>query len=206
MKQDGQFILMNIVEFNEWLNKQNIKRNIYKIQLHHTEIPNYSQWFKNPDEFYFQKSMQRFHMETQTWRNIAQHFTIFPNGMICTGRDLEMNPAGIYNHNTGSICIENLGNFDKEKMFLKQKRAIVEVVASLCLKFGIPVSTNNILYHSWFNLNTGIRDNDDGDKSDNISYKTCPAKYFFGGYSTYTAEKYLFPLISKKINKINQIK
>lgn len=204
MKQDGQFLLMTPLEFVEWFPKQSIKRKIDKIQIHHTAVPDYTRFYKNPDEFYFQKAFQKYAKITKGWYDIAQHLTIFPNGMVCTGRSFELSPAGIYNNNTGAICIENVGNFDYDIMTNEHKEAIVTIVAVLCNMLKISIDDKHIIYHAWFNLNTGVRDNDDGKKSDNVKYKTCPGKTFFGGHDVQSAKQNFFPLITKKINELNK--
>ena len=56
--------------------------------------------------------MKAYHVTYNGWNDIGQHFTIFPDGLILTGRSLEKSPACIYGQNANAICIENLGNFD----------------------------------------------------------------------------------------------
>ena len=60
-------------------------------------------------------------------RIIAQHFTIFPNGKIVTGRSLANTTAiGIRGWNYNKICIEIYGNFDhgQDVMTNEQKQAV----------------------------------------------------------------------------------
>jgi hypothetical protein len=201
IKQDEQFIVMTPIEFVKWLFKQNIKRKITTIQEHHTYSPGYTHFQKKPDEIYWMKVMKRCHTLVKKWKDIAQHFSTFPNGMICVGRNLELNPAGIFNHNTGSICIENIGAFDSEIMTEAQKNAIIIITAALCVKFNINPDINTILYHNWFDLNTGERTN--GLKG---IIKTCPGTKFFGGNSTKACESNFIPLVKSKIHDIKNPK
>lgn len=80
--------------------------------------------------------MKTHHMVNNGWSDIGQHFTIFPDGLILTGRNPENTPACIYGQNANSICIENLGNFDHgaDVMTTVQKEAIISVTAILCMK------------------------------------------------------------------------
>jgi hypothetical protein len=67
--------------------------------------------------------MKNHHVNNNGWADIGQHFSIFPDGKICTGRNLESTPACIYGRNANAICIENVGYFDtgKDTMTTAQK-------------------------------------------------------------------------------------
>ena len=60
-------------------------------------------------------------------------------------------------------------------MSAPHREAIVQLKAVLCRKFGLSPNTNPIVYHHWYDLNTGERTNGTG------SAKTCPVTAFFGG-------------------------
>src|SRR5690606_30145174 len=111
------------------------------------------------------------------WEDIGQHLTIFPDGIILTGRDFDRDPAGIYGANSGAVAIENIGNFDvhRDTMRKEQQDTILKTVAILCHKFDLEISTETIVYHHWYNLISGKRnDGSNGNKS-------CPGSNFFGG-------------------------
>ncbi len=165
-------------EFENWLSGVNLSRTVLKVQQHHTYIPSY-QLFNGSNHFELQRGMRNTHIDIFRWADIAQHFTIFPDGQILTGRSLEMNPAGIVGQNANAICIENLGFFDKGKddMTQAQKDAIVTVTALLCKKFNLPIDTKSIIYHHWY------------------SAKTCPGTNFFGGNRREDCEKHFLPLV-----------
>lgn len=170
------FSKMNIVEFETWLEDLHMGRTILKIQQHHTYLPSYTH-FDGSNHFERQKAMKNHHVNANGWRDIGQHFTIFPDGTILTGRNLSESPACITGQNQNSVCIENFGNFDvgQDIMNQVQKSAIVKVTALLCSKFNIPVNTDFIVYHHWFDLGTGVRNN--GTRNN----KSCPGTAFFGG-------------------------
>ena len=201
METKYNFILLNLNEFESWLKNQNIKRKINIIQHHHTWKPDYNS-FKN-NHFELMKSMKRFHVDERGFSDIAQNITIFPDGMIGICRSLEKQPAGIYGHNYGALCIESLGNFDKngDTMTQEQVNAIVGVNAILCSEFSIEPNTDNIIYHHWFDTSTGKRSNG---KWGNV--KTCPGTNYFGGNKVEDAEKNLIPLIKKKVNNLDSLK
>jgi hypothetical protein len=180
MKTQNGFTLMNVHEFVQWFTNIRIARTILYLQQHHTFSPNYS-LFNGTNHFSLQKSMKNHHVNVNGWSNIGQHFTIFPDGMVMTGRGLETSPACIYNRNANSICIENLGNFDNgnDQMTMEQKEAIVKVTAAICNKLAIPINTDKIVYHHWFRLTDGLRNNGAGGN------KSCPGTNFFGGNKSF---------------------
>lgn len=175
MKTGYGFTAMTVDEFQTWLAKQTVSRSITKIQLHHTAAPDYAAWNKKPDALYWQNSMKDFHVNINGWADIAQQFTICPDGMIITGRSLNVAPAGITGANAGAICIENIGNFDSDGMTAAQANAIVAVVGMLLKRFNL--TTSAITYHAWWTASGGSL----GTYVAGKSAKTCPGLKFFGG-------------------------
>lgn len=186
------FTKMDILEFENWISTQKVARTIRYIQQHHTWSPTYSS-FKTNNHFEIQQGMKNYHVGTNGWMDIGQHFTTFPDGTILTGRSLEQSPACITGFNSGAICIENLGNFDlgKDQMTAAHKDTIVRLTAALCKKFGIAISSDQIVYHHWFNLSTGERNN--GTKNN----KTCPGTNFFGGNKVADCDLNFLPLVKQ---------
>jgi len=115
-----------------------------------------------------------------------------------TGRSLEKSPACITNQNANSICIENFGNFDLngDVMTTAQKDAIIAVTAALCKKFNLPVNSQSIVYHHWFRLDNGFRNNGAGGN------KSCPGTNFFGGNKEQDCSANLLPLLEAKLNGV----
>lgn len=187
---------MSAAEFGGWLAKQNVTRSIKRIQLHHTYQPDYSSWNGHPDAFYWQNSMKSYHVNSNGWADIAQQFTICLDGTIITGRSLNSAPAGIYGANTGAICIENLGNFDRggDGMTTAQKEAIVSAVGELLKRFNL--GTDAVTYHAWWTADGGSL----GDYVAGRSAKTCPGTAFFGGNTRAAYEANLKPLIENYMN------
>jgi len=194
------FSKFSVNEFKEWLSTLKVGRTILKVQQHHTYSPSYVH-FKSDNHFDLQKAMKNYHVVHNGWSDIGQHFTVFPDGSILTGRNIEKSPACIYGQNTNSICIENLGNFDigGDQMSPEQKNAIIEVTRLLCVKFNLPINKDRIVYHHWFDLVSGARN--DGTKNN----KSCPGTNFFGGNKVADAENNFYPLVKGLIND-NDIK
>jgi len=184
------FTKLSISEFEQWIANLKVAKTILYIQQHHTWNPSYIS-FKNDNHFELQLAMKNYHVNNHGWMDIGQHFTTFPDGSILTGRSLEQTPACIFGFNANAICIENLGNFDlgKDTMTAAHKETIVRMTAALCKKFNIPVNSQKIVYHHWFNLSTGERNN--GTKNN----KTCPGTNFFGGNKVADCEKNFLPLV-----------
>ena len=197
------FTKMTATEFKTWITKQGN----YKytgIQIHHTAAPSYSNFYKSngthEDELVRQNNIKYYHVKTNGWGDIAQHFTIFPNGAIVTGRKLSNTTAiGIKGWNSNKICIEIYGNFDKGKdvMTKEQKEAVITVYGELCKKFKITPSVSTIRCHAWFTAGGTYL----GDYNKSKSAKTCPGTNFMGfGNSKAAIRDNFIPLIKNYIS------
>ncbi|WP_339870024.1 SH3 domain-containing protein [uncultured Algoriphagus sp.] len=194
MESKHGFLKMSIAEFIPWIQSQRIARTILTVQQHHTWSPNYTH-FNGENHFDRQLAMKNHHVRNNGWSDIGQHFTTFPDGTIVTGRSLEATPACIFGANRDSICIEHLGNFDKDgdRMTNEHRETIVQMTAALCDKFRLPVNTLSIIYHHWFELSTGKRNNGMGGN------KSCPGTNFFGGNKVDDCMTFFLPLVHQAI-------
>ena len=194
MESKYGFLKMTIAEFGPWIESQRIARTILTVQQHHTWSPSYVH-FNGSNHFDRQASMRNHHVRNNGWNDIGQHFTTFPDGTILTGRSLEASPACIYGANRDSICIEHFGDFDegKDQMTNEQRDTAVKLTAALCLKFRLPINTFSIIYHHWFDLNTGKRNNGTGGN------KSCPGTNFFGGNKVDDCQANFLPLVAAQI-------
>ena len=190
-------------EFKNWLKNKRVSRSVTKLQIHHTGSPSYSNFFKSngthEDELTRQKNMKSFHVNSRGMSDIAQHFTVFPNGKIVTGRSLNSNPAGITGWNTGAICVEIYGNFDKGQDTMKdaQKKAVIMLYGELCKKFKLTPSTNTIRCHAWFTSRGTYL----GDYYPSKSRKSCPGTAFMGfGNSKSAIANNFIPLVKNYIS------
>ena len=189
MKTENGFTLMNKNEIGTYLAKQKVTRKITRLQVHHMDLPNYSTWEKTDkkvfSEPHFGRTQSLNNYGKKTWnysdghgKYIAQHFNVFPDGMITTGRHLNSKPIGIKGWNDGAICIEIYGDFDKghDVMTKAQKEAVIALYGELCKKFDIPVNTSHIRPHCWFTAGGSYL----GKYDLNRSAKTCPGTNFMG--------------------------
>jgi hypothetical protein len=138
----------------------------------------------------------------------VQNITTFPSGNIGLCRPIDTTPAGIFGANTGAICIEHFGDFDKDRdaMTDSHKAAIVALNAILCIKFKLEPVKANVVYHHWFD-GTGKRFPEDIVNNNLVGnkQKTCPGTAFFGGNTITNAETFFFPLIKEKINELKGV-
>lgn len=194
------FNKMTSKEFGIYISTLKIARTVLCIQQHHTYIPSYIH-FKGNNHFDLQKGMKNTHVNLNGWADIGQHISIFPDGSILTGRNFEKSASCIYGNNANAFCIENIGNFDvgADLMTNEQKNAIIEVTANLCKKFNLVPDTNKIVYHHWFNLSTGFRNNGSGNN------KSCPGTNFFGSNKVDDCKKNFIPLVSAYLKDLQTV-
>ena len=182
---------MNKNEIASYLAKQKVARKITRLQVHHMDLPNYSTWEKTDkkvfSEPHFGRTQSLNDYGRKTWGSgasdgyghyIAQHFNVFPDGKITTGRNLNSTPIGIRGWNTNAICIEIYGDFDKGKdvMTAAQKKAVIALYGELCKRFKIPVDTAHIRPHCWFTASGTYLGKYDSSRS----AKSCPGTNFMG--------------------------
>lgn len=189
--EEMSFKKYDIDGFKKYMDGIKVERKIERIQLHHTYSPSYAQFNGNNHDA-LQNGMRDYHVNVRNYSDIAQHFTIFPDGIIMTGRSFEAMPAGIFGGNAGAICVECLGNFDKggDVMTETQKKAIVAAVKILLDKFKLKAE-DNVTYHAWWTSSGSEL----GDYVKGKSSKTCPGTNFFGGNTITAYENNLMPLI-----------
>ena len=201
--QNGFTLLENSKDVRDWLAKQKVTRTITRLQVHHMDAPSYSTWEKTDKKVFaephFGRTQSLNDYGKRTWGSgasdghghyIAQHFNVFPDGKITTGRNLNSTPIGIRGWNTNAICVEIYGKFDKghDVMNAKQKEAVIYLYGELCKRFDIPVNTSHIRPHCWFTAGGTYL----GKYNSSRSAKTCPGTNFWGvGCSTSGFNKFL---------------
>lgn len=204
MKSAYGFIRFDTIdEFKTWLKNKSVSRTVNKLQIHHTGSPCYSNFYKSggghEDELVRQNNMKSFHVNSRGMNDIAQHFTIFPNGRIVSGRSLNSNPAGITGWNSNAICVEIYGNFDKgqDTMTQEQRKAVIMLYGELCKKFKLTPSNTTIRPHAWFTSGGTYL----GDYVAGKSRKTCPGTNFMSiGNSRTAFDNKFIPMVKAYIN------
>ena len=130
-------------EFESSISSAPVKREINHIQIHHT-------WRPRKEDYRGESTilgMWRHHTQTNGWRDIAQHFSIAPDGTIWDGRSLDLNPAGIRGHNRGGLMFEIIGNFDEGENTLEgpQLKAIARAVVVCQDRFRL--TNEDVVFH-----------------------------------------------------------
>lgn len=183
MKKHGRFILMSREELKTYISELKDIKSFKYIQQHHTASPAYKDVKDN--HIQLMQAMENYHVKTLKMSEIAQHFSTFHDGSICTGRTLTKDGGGFSgSQNLHSITIENVGNFDTDTMTEEQKESIILLNALLCRKLDITPSVSTLPYHCW------------------INNKSCPGVKYFGGNSKAAAENIFIPLIKTKMEKL----
>lgn len=202
MDKNGKFLLCTRDEFKDWILEQKIDRKIELIQNHHTYIPSYAH-FKGSNHFELCKGMESSHI-SRGFDEIAQNITTFPDGKIMICRDLDKTPAGIKGANSNGICIEHVGNFDVggDVMTEEHKKTIIFLNAIFCKKFNLTPNENSIVYHHWYDLETGKKLADD----EKGTRKSCCGTNWFSGNTIAIAKKYFIPLVTNELNNMNKPK
>ena len=107
-------------------------------------------------------AIRRYHTQVKCWDDIGYHFgieLIEDNFEILFGRPLHKQGAHTKGHNSGSIGICVVGNFDKVKPPAGVIRKLCELV--LLMQRAYDIRDSSIYFHRDF-----------------ASYKTCPGKLF----------------------------
>lgn len=193
MKTEDIFTLMDVAEFAQYLERFRFTRPVRRIQNHHTWKPDYSH-FNGSNHFDRLRSMRHSHVVERGWSEIGQNITTFPDGLIAICRPLDQVPACIKGANTAAIGIEHIGNFDaghdtEHPSHPVHRLSIIAVNALLCRKLSLVPGTDTVVYHHWYDLNTGARTNGTG------STKSCPGTAFFGGNTVEDCERIFIPAI-----------
>ena len=186
----GIFTLFSIAEFADYLDRSSFARPVKLIQNHHTFSPSYAS-FDGNNHFHLLDGMRNYHIQHNKWKEIGQNLSTFPDGTVAICRPMDTTPACIFGANTGAIGIEHVGNFDigKDVMTQAHKDCILDLNALLCNRYKIQPNTQTIVYHHWYDLQTGKRTNGSG------ITKSCPGTNFFGGNKVQDADANFIPLV-----------
>ena len=79
METQYGFTKMTLAEFKDYLNDLKVARTVLRVQQHHTYSPSYLQ-FKGTNHFSIQRGMKNYHVNSNGWSDIGQHFSTFPDG------------------------------------------------------------------------------------------------------------------------------
>jgi len=93
------------------------------------------------------KYIQELHMRVQSFGDIGYHFVIDKNGQVFEGRDIGTRGAHVKGHNTGTIGVVLLGNFQETDPSSCQKHTLVMLLRHLHKVYLV----NNLTMHLRFN-------------------------------------------------------
>ncbi|MXQ55475.1 N-acetylmuramoyl-L-alanine amidase [Shimazuella alba] len=104
--------------------QNNLSTSLDGCHVHHTYRPEHKN-FKGNNHKKLQDTMKKAH-KARGFSTIAQHITIFPDGKIMTGRNVNLTPASAvgYNQNNAKhpFMFEMIGDFDKGNDTLEGKQ------------------------------------------------------------------------------------
>tara|TARA_R110000796_G_scaffold137669_1_gene253786 strand:+ start:1729 stop:2133 length:405 start_codon:yes stop_codon:yes gene_type:complete len=104
-------------------------RKINKIIIHCSATPEGRD--VSPEE------IKRWHVEERGWSDVGYHFIITIDGVVHSGRPLEIQGAHTKGHNSESIGVCYVGGMDKEMKYAKdtrteeQKESLVNLICEL---------------------------------------------------------------------------
>lgn len=142
------FKRLSLHQFSQLLEKFPFTRNVNAVHMHHTWRPARAD-FKGHDTIV---SMWRFHTQEMGWRDIAQHITIDPQGIVWLGRNWNLPPASAAGHNGnerfGPFMFEMIGNFDTghDPFDGAQKESALQVIARVQARFSL--ATDTLKFHN----------------------------------------------------------
>lgn len=208
-RRPGEFtIFRTISEFQVYVDQSTFNRKVTEIQNHHTFRPSYASFSDAKSYLPILKGMEQSHINERGWSQIGQNITTFPDGAIALCRPIDIIPAGIFGANKFGLCIEHVGFFDvgEDIMSPSHSDAIIHCNAILCRKFQLPVTTQHVVYHHWFDGN-GHRFPETlvntGKVFNQKLQKTCPGTNFFGGNKISDAVKNFLPQVQAAVNRAN---
>ena len=140
---------LNLADFAAVLKNWKPTRKITTVHIHCTDRPRHADWRGLPSV----EGMRRYH-QSIGMRDIAQHLTIDPAGVLWTGRPFDAIPASVRGYNgtraAGPFMIEMVGLFENKTDLFKdpQKQAVYGAIVEVLRKFGLDQKA--VLFHREF--------------------------------------------------------
>lgn len=82
--------------------------------VYRTVAIHHSATLGNPDET--MRDLQNLHMNRNRWADVGYHYGIDRAGRIYAGRDIGVRGSSVAGHNTGTIGIVLMGNFEEDRL------------------------------------------------------------------------------------------
>lgn len=144
---------LTLADFSILLDAWKPRRRITQVHVHCTDRPRHADYRGLPSI----EAMRRYH-QSIGMKDIAQHLTIAPDGVLWTGRPFDAVPASVRGHNgtstAGPFMIEMIGLFEAgvDQLAGDQKKSAYAVICRVLRKFGLDHSA--VMFHREF-PNTG---------------------------------------------------
>jgi hypothetical protein len=133
-------------EFIKWLDAKEITRSIRYIQNFYAIIPFYAR-FDGKNYLQILKEIEIFQAFKHGYDEIAQNMTVFPDGKIALGRDINKIPPGI--NGTADLCVrvEYILNPGNELQLINDELTDYNTWLNtlLCMKLMIRPSSQSII-------------------------------------------------------------
>jgi N-acetylmuramoyl-L-alanine amidase len=94
--------------------------------------------------------IQNLHMDEQKWADIAYHYGIDGKGTIYAGRDIHVRGASVAGHNTGTLGVVLIGDFQQETPAAAQLDSVLRLIVWLKAIYRL----THLAGHSEFNPET----------------------------------------------------
>ncbi len=125
---------LQIVSRDEWHSQplpiDDSKRQVPKlVTIHHEGVL----WTAGTDKVARLRNAQRWGQREKNWPDLPYHYVIAPDGTVYEGRDWHYQPESNTNYSLeGVLNIELLGNFEEQRVDIRQLRSLVALIAKLC--------------------------------------------------------------------------
>jgi hypothetical protein len=94
--------------------------------------------------------IQNLHMDTNHWADVGYHYGIDKDGVIYEGRDIAVRGVNVAGHNTGTIGVVVMGNFEEDQPLPLQLEALQTLVNWLASTYAL----THLAGHGEFNPET----------------------------------------------------
>src|SRR5258705_11663774 len=83
------------------------------------------------------QDVQNLHMDQNKWADVGYHYGIDGKGTIYEGRDIHVRGSSVAGHNTGTIGIVLMGDFDHEEPAQEQLASLLTLVQWLTTAYHL---------------------------------------------------------------------
>lgn len=132
-----------IVSREQWGSKplpmDESKRHVPRlITIHHEGVL----WKVGTDDAQRLRNTQGWGQREKNWPDLPYHYVIAPDGTVYEGRDVNFQPESNTKYSLdGVLNIELLGNFEEQRVDVRQLRSLVSLIAKLCVELKLDPAT-----------------------------------------------------------------